>query len=241
VLALAGVIGGRDSAVSESTKNIVIESAQFPGEILRHTGRRLGIRTDALNIFEKNIPTGLQSKGVTLIYQTLKEIFPNLVADAYGDSYPVKQTEIFIPYDRVFTNNLIGADYSDEKIMAILKLLGIEVKEGKCMIPFWRTDMKYKADIAEEIARIDGYHHIENTVPRINLGAITQDPQYYLKQETRSFFTSIGFFDVYNYSFVNEDLMKRLRSNTENLIEMKNYLSEEVTHMRNSLIPNLLK
>lgn len=241
VMALAGVIGGKESSVSETTKNIVIESAQFPGEILRHTGRRLGIRTDALNIFEKNIPTELQSKGATLIYQTLKEIFPDLTADAYGDSYETKQEVVTIPYDKAFINRLIGAEYSDDKIVSILKLLGIEVKDGNCVVPFWRTDMRYKADIAEEIARIDGYHYIESTVPRINLGAISQDPQYYLKNASREFFTSVGFFDVYNYSFVNEDLMKRLRSNTENLIEMKNYLSEEVTHMRNTLIANLLK
>jgi phenylalanyl-tRNA synthetase beta chain len=241
ILALWGVIGGKESAVSESTKNIVVESANFPDSILRHTGRRLGIRTDALNIFEKNIPTWLQIKWVSLIYKKLKDIFPNLQLDGFGESYEEKQEWVSIAYDKVFINNLIGKEYSDERITSILHLLGIETTGGMCFIPFWRTDMRYKADIAEEIARIDGYHTIEMTVPRINLWAISQDASYDLKQESRKFFTSIGFFDVYNYSFVNSDLMKKLGSSTENLIEMKNYLSEEVTHMRNTLIANLMK
>lgn len=241
VLALAGVIGAKESAVSEITKNIIVESAFFPWEILRHTGRRLGIRTDALNIFEKNIPTELQIAWVSLIFNTLKNIFPNLLVDGFGESYEEKQESISIPYDLTFTNKLIGAEYKDEQKKTILWNLWIEVQDGKCQIPFWRTDMKYKADIAEEIARIDGYHNIKTTIPRVNLGAIAQDATYHLKLEARKFFTVLGFFDVYNYSFVNADLMEKLRSSMKNLIEMKNYLSEEITHMRNTLIANLMK
>lgn len=62
-----------------------------------------------------------------------------------------------------------------------------------------------------------------------------------LKNQSRKFFTSVGFFDMYNYSFVNEALMKKLRQDTDGLIEMKNYLSEDLTHMRNSLMPHLLQ
>ena len=241
ILALGWVIGGRDSAVSESTKNIVVESANFPGNILRHTGRRLGIRTDALNIFEKNIPTWLQIKWVSLIYNKLEEIFTNIKLDGFGESYEKEQDWISIAYDKIFINNLIGKEYSDERITSILFLLWIEITGGMCFIPFWRTDMKYKADIAEEIARIDGYHTIETTLPNENMWAVSQSPEYMLAYESRKFFTAIGFFDVYNYSFVNEALMKKLNSWVENLIEMKNYLSEEVTHLRDSLLPNMLR
>jgi phenylalanyl-tRNA synthetase beta chain len=241
ILALGWVIGGRDSAVSESTKNVVVESANFPGNILRHTGRRLGIRTDALNIFEKNIPTWLQIKWVSLIYKKLKDVFPNLQLDGFGESYEKEQEWISIAYDKVFINNLIGKEYSDEQITSILYHLWIETTGGMCFIPFWRTDMRYKADIAEEIARIDGYHNIWATLPNENMGAVSQSAEYTLAYEARKFFSAIGFFDVYNYSFVNEALMKKLNSGIEDLIEMKNYLSEEVTHLRNSLIPNMMR
>jgi phenylalanyl-tRNA synthetase beta subunit len=73
------------------------------------------------------------------------------------------------------------------------------------------------------------------------MGAVSQSAEYTLAYEARKFFSAIGFFDVYNYSFVNEALMKKLNSGIEDLIEMKNYLSEEVTHLRNSLIPNMMR
>lgn len=100
--------------------------------------------------------------------------------------------------------------------------------------------MSKKADLAEEICRIDGFDKVAATTPRIDVGGVVQSNMVKLKSEARNFFSSIGFFDMYNYSFVNETLMQKLGSTTKDLIEMKNYLSEEITHLRNSLIPNLL-
>lgn len=240
VIALWGVIWGKNSAVSETTKNIIIESAYFPGSVVRFTGRRLGIRTDALNIFEKNITTGMQIKWVSLISNILKKVFPKSTLEGYNDIYPVKEKSIEIPYDIAFINNLIGREYEDAAIKKILTGLWIEIKWKNCLIPFWRKDMSKKADIAEEVCRIDGFDKVIATTPRIDVGAVVQSDMVKLKAETRNFFTSVGFFDMYNYSFVNEALMKKLRSSTDGLIEMKNYLSEEITHMRNSLIPNLM-
>ena len=114
--------------------------------------------------------------------------------------------------------------------------VGVRVK-----IPFWRRDLNYKADIAEEIARIDGYDSIDTTAPSINMWAVTQGKLYKIKNESRSFFTSKGFFDMYNYSFVNESLMNKLEWDLEWLVPLKNALSEDLTHMKGSLIPNLMK
>jgi phenylalanyl-tRNA synthetase beta chain len=77
------------------------------------------------------------------------------------------------------------------------------------IIPFWRKDLHYKADIAEEIARITGYDEIVSTIPEVKSGAVIQDSIYKLKNDARSFFANIGYFDMYNYSFVNEELMKK--------------------------------
>ncbi len=111
---------------------------------------------------------------------------------------------------------------------------------SELIVPFFRTDLHYKADIAEEIARIKWLNSIETTIPRITLWAIIQDNIYKLKNDVRDFFVDRGYFDMYNYSFVNESLMNRLSSNTENLVPLKNSLSEDMTHMRWSLIPNLM-
>lgn len=241
ILGLWGIIWGKDCWVSETTKNIIVESAHFPGEILRATGRRLGIRTDALNIFEKNISTETQHRATSLIYNKLSEIFwKKLEITGYNDIYPEKAKPVTIPFDLDFINNLIGREYEKTHSLHILSLLWIEVKNGVCHIPFWRKDMAKKADIAEEICRIDGFEKVIPTTPRIDVWAVVQSNMTKLKSETRNFFSSVWFFDMYNYSFVNEQLMKKLWHSVDNLIEMKNYLSEEITHMRNSLIPNLM-
>lgn len=240
VLALGWIIWGKSSSVTENTKNIILEAANFPWEVLRHTGRRLGIRTDALNIFEKNIPAHFAQNGASLIYSELKEIFPVIKIEAFGEVYSKKDENITIAYDEKFISNLIGKKYSEEEILSILSLLWIEKKGNLLQIPFWRTDMRYKADIAEEIARINGYDAVEATVPRINLGAIKQENIYLLKKDTRNFFTAIWFFDMYNYSFVNKELLEKLNESVETCVQMKNALSEEMTHLKNSLLPNLV-
>ena len=117
-------------------------------------------------------------------------------------------------------------------MISILDNLGIVKSDTNLHVPFWRKDITTKADIAEEIARIDGYDNIVPTVPDLNLGAIMQDESYLLKKAAKQFLVGRGFFDMYTYSFVNQELMNKLGSSTEELIDLKNYLSEEITHMR---------
>lgn len=240
VLALGWVIGWALSAVSDTTKNIVIEWANFNPKIVRKTWRRHGIRTDSLNVFEKDIPTDLAIYWVSLIYRKLNDLFPNLKIEWSSDVYPKKQEVVKIPFDLNFVNNLIGAKYSENEALEVLKSLGLELEWKELISPFYRKDLHYKADLAEEVARIKWLNNVETTIPRINLWAVIQDNIYKLKNDVRDFFVDRGFFDMYNYSFVNEALMNRLWWNTANLVPLKNSLSEDMTHMKWSLIPNLM-
>lgn len=240
VLALGGVIGGKNSAVTDETKNIIVESAHFDQAVIRKTGKKLWVRTDSLNVFEKDLVNGMQHAGMSLIANELEKNLPNLEFKAYGDFYPHKQKVVEIDFDKEFIENLIWKKYSQEEILTILENLGIKKQENKLVIPFWRKDLKYKADIAEEIARINGYNSIESTIPRINSGAVIQDNIYKLKNDSRAYLTSVGYYDMYTYSFVNEALMEKLGGNTQDLVPMKNALSEELTHLKGSHIPNLV-
>lgn len=240
VLALWGIIWGKDSSVTDSTKNIIVESAHFDQAIIRKSGKRLGIRTDSLNVFEKDLLNEMQSAGMSLIANEIEKNLPESKITAFGDSYPNKQKEVTISFDKEFIENLIWKTYSNEEIEKILNTLGIQKSDNELKIPFWRKDLKYKADIAEEIARINGYNSIESTVPRINTGAVIQNNTYKIKNDSRTFFTDRGFYDMYTYSFVNSELMSKLGWNTQNLVPMKNALSEELTHLKWSHIPNLV-
>lgn len=240
VLALWGVIGWKESSVSETTKNIVIEWANFDQATLRMTWKRLWIRTDSLNVFEKDILPETALYWVSLIVSELEKAFPNMSLEAYSDSYPIPQKQITIDSDIEFINKLIWKNYSETELKTILNNLGIEISWNKLIIPSWRKDLNYKADIAEEIARIDGYDKIEAEIPEVQLWAVVQDNSYKIKKDARDFFVNIGFYDMYTYSFVNEALMQKLNSSTENLVPLKNSLSEDATHMKSSLIPNLM-
>lgn len=241
ILALWWIIWWKSSAVSDTTKNIIIETAHFDQAVLRMTWKKLWIRTDALNIFEKDILTDLASYATALIVEELLKEFPSLKIENYFDSYENKQQIVKQTFDLQFYNHLIWASYEESYVINILKNLWIQKDWNELIIPFWRKELTTKADIAEEIARIDGYDKIITTVPRVNLWAIIQDPIYYLKNDSKKFFTDRWFFDVYNYSFVNKSLLEKLNLNIDDCVPLKNYLSEDSTHMKNSLIPNLMK
>lgn len=240
VIALGGIIWGKKSAVSDTTTSIIVESAHFDQAIIRQTWKRLWIRTDALNVFEKDIVNGMQDAAMSLIAQELKKNIPTLSLQAYSDVYPNPQKIVTIDFDLTYINNLIGAEYSTTQVENILQNLGIQIEKNTLIIPFWRKDLNNKADIAEEIARIVGYDTIVSTIPRINLWAVIQSDHYRLKNDVRDFFCNRGYFDMYNYSFVSSQLMEKCLGNTQDLVPMKNALSEDMTHLRGSLIPNLL-
>gem|GEM_PF-2020662 len=208
---------------------------------MRKTGKRLGVRTDSLNVFEKDIQPDLCGYTLDFIVKNILASFPDAKIGRHFDSYEDKQEPVNQIFDLDFYNRLIGKDYDVQTAEKIFSGLGIEKKGDELRIPFWRKELTTKADIAEEIARIDGYNQVVSTVPRVQLGAIVQDTTYHLKNDAKHFFSGRGFFEVYNYSFVSESLMQKVGSSAQNLVALHNYLSEEATHMRGSLIPRLLE
>lgn len=241
ILALGWIIWGKSSAVSDSTTNIFIETAHFDQAVLRKTGKRLWVRTDALNVFEKDIVPDLAGYAISFIIKELQKEFPNLKIEWSFDSYTVKQFQVTQKFDITFYNNLIGSNYQREYIINILQNLWVQIEWDTLKIPFWRKELTTKADIAEEIARISWYDTILPTIPRINLWATVQDAIYALKNDSKKYFADNWFFEVYNYSFVNQELQEKLSQSVQSLIPLKNYLSEDATHLRWSLIPNLMK
>lgn len=240
ILALWWIIWWKSSAVSDETKSIVLESAHFDQWIIRKTGRILWIRTDALNVFEKNIPLDLSPRASALIVSILKKSFTNLELVSYSDDYKNKFKTKTVTLDYDFINNLIWKDYKMNEINKILESLWFSIESNHLEVPFFRTDISRKADVAEEVARIDWYDNIKSTVPKINLWAVNQSPIYRLKKDIISFFVSRWFYEMYNYSFVWKDVVCKMGYEISDLIPLKNFLSEEASHMRWDLVTNLM-
>lgn len=241
VIALWWIIWWKRTAVWENTKNIIIESAHFHHAYVRKTGKRLGIRTDALNVFEKNISLELQEHGVACIIQELKKIFPQAQVQGYTDMNidQVKQKKVPCNIDQI--NRLIGSNYTKIEILGILARLGIVYEDNTFVIPFWRTDIEQLADISEEIARIQWYDTIQKTIPTLQTWAIKQDKKYLAKRDLRNFLVARWYYDMYSYAFVNQKLMEKCLWDTANCVSLKNSLSEELSHMRPSIIPLLMQ
>lgn len=239
-IAIAWIIWGKNTCVDDNTKNIIIEAANFDHASLRVSGKRLWLRTDALNIFEKDLLEISAKWWMSLIVSELEKLFPKMKIISYSDCYDKKQEKKIVEYDLEFINNLIWKKYKDREVLSILENLWINKKEKKLIIPAWRKEINYKADIAEEIVRIDWYNNVESEITKIELWAIIQNNTYKTKVFSRNFFVSQGFYDMYTYSFVSEKLMQKCNSSLEWLVTLKNFLSEDATHMKGSLIPNLL-
>lgn len=241
VLALAWIMWDKRSAVSENTKNILVECAHFDQAVLRMTWKRLWIRTDSLNIFEKDTIKEMVPYAMSLIYLTLKDFFPELKINWYKDFYENKDEITKIDFDLNFYNDLIWTYYNEKEVLEILNNLWIEKEDNKLIIPFFRKDLNFKADIAEEIARIKWYDNVVSSIPSLNTGALLQDDLYKLKNDARNFFSIKWFFEVYNYSFVWKDLYNNLKLDINDCIKLKNSLRDDKTHLRNSLIPLLME
>ena len=240
VIALGGIIGWKKTSVSKTTKNIIIEWAHFHHATVRKTGMRLWIRTDALNIYEKNIEPRMAEAGVALIIDEIQKHFSNAKVIWTDDVRAIEFEEIFIDYDINFVNTLLWHTYTDEIARKILESLGFEFQQWKIKVPFWRTDVTTKADIAEEIARINGYNNIENQLIHIESWAVEQSKLYTLKRKSRDFWIGLGFYDIYSYSFTWKNLEQKVLWDINKKIPLKNYLSEDASHMKSSHIPHLL-
>ena len=240
VIALGWIIGWKNSAISDTTTNVIIEWAHFHQAVLRKSWKRLWLRTDALNVFEKDLLPEMAQTWVSLIVSELEKNLWDIKLEAQSDVYENEQEIVKFPFDIEFVNKIIWRKYDEKYAFEILNNLWTKVIWLEATIPFWRKDLNFKADLAEEIARVDGYDKVEATIPRVNLWAVMQSNMYNMKNDVRSYLTSLWFFDLYNYSFVNEELMQKMWWDLTGLVAMKNALSDELTHMKWSLLPNLM-
>ena len=238
-VALAGAMGGMSTKIDENTRNIIIESATFSLYNLRKTQMVHGIFSEAITRFTKGQPT----------YQTLDvaEAAGALLVDGFRiadetDAYknPEKQVKIEITTREI--NELLGTEYSDEKIAKTLENVNFEVKKhrGVLMItvPAWRTDIHIKEDIIEEVGRLNGYDNIAPTLPKH--GTADTNRMWEMKSVVRETLKEFGANEVLTYSFVSERLLKKAGIDIANSYKIVNSISPELQLVRQSLVPSLL-
>jgi phenylalanyl-tRNA synthetase beta chain len=244
-IAIAGVIGGKETAMTVDTKNIIFESANFAGPGIRKTAQRLKVFTDASYRFEREIDPENTMPCLQEALKLAQEIAGGKVNEEIIDVYfePRKEKEIEFEYGRV--ENLLGVNVPKEKALSILNSLELKAASDgdkiKITIPTFRIDIEKVNDVIEEIARIYGYENINAKEALVEMKQVRQDELWEMEREVRNIWKGLGFFEVYNYSLISEKDIVNMGLQKEGYLELKNYLSEDYKFFRTSLIPRMLK
>jgi len=243
-VALAGVMGGFDTMITDKTKNILIESAWFDPVAVRRTAKRLGTHTDASHRFERGADYGATAVACALVTQRIMESGGGELDGSQIDAVAraVDQAPVVLRASQV--RRILGADIEIHEIVGILKRLGFELvpepgaqPEFSVRIPSWRLDVEREIDLIEEIARLHGYNKFANRLPGFS-GAVAENPQSTKQAKLRSSLLCLGYNEAVSLSFISHEDAETFSSSP--VIELANPISEEASLMRGSLVPGML-
>ncbi len=239
-VAIAGVMGGENSEITESTKNILIESAYFNPSSIRKTSKALGLSTDASYRFERGTDPNITKYAAERCAQLISELADGKVAKGIIDVYPkvINPKEIELRFSR--TTQILGYEVIPEKIKNILSRLGLAIKvleDDKLLvsIPTFRPDIDREIDLIEEIARINGYDNIP-TVSKINITLEQKTDETEVDEKIRQTATALGFYEMINNPLQSE----KDAALTGNPIKLQNPLSADMECLRTSLLSGAL-
>ena len=253
VIGLAGIMGGTDTEVSNDTKNIVLECANFDMYALRRTAMRHGIFTDALTRFNKgqsplqNAAVLKQLMGMVGGVQASQVFDLKQFDDWLDDYFNGKYTPANIDIDSKFINERLGLGLSDDDICDLLNSVEIkshgpeEELDYICIqSPFWRTDLELPEDIVEEVGRLYGFDKLSRQLPMRSIKPAPRNPRRQLKQAIRQSLSRAGANEVLTYSFVHERVLKNAEQDPSRAYRLSNALSPDLQYYRTSVLPSLL-
>ena len=246
IISLGGIIGGLNSSVSSETKNVLLEAAYFEPISIASTGRKLKINSDARYRFERGIDPSFTIPGNTIATKMILDICGGSASKliiAGGDPKPNK--EVFFNPQKV--NDLIGIKINFEDQKSILTSLGFIVDDHKkkiiVKVPSWRPDIHGEADLVEEIARVSSLANLPST-PLYRDAPGVMKPILTRKQSregvAKRICASLGYVECVSYSFLDEFASRKFNSGKDEVL-LSNPISSEMTNMRNSIVPGLIR
>ncbi len=249
-IAVAGVIGGDESAVSASTTRIVLESANFHASSVRKTSTRLKLRTDASMRFEKSQDPENTLRGLKLALQLLQEVSPGIrMVGGLIDVYTPKPAPppVILPLD--WLDRKLGKALETEEVRAILQSLAFTVTEIEprifaVMVPGWRAtkDISSKEDLVEEVGRMIGYSSITPLPPMVAATVPPANPERAYHHKVRELLAANGYTEVYNYSFLSEETARIFDDDPgAHFIAVSNPIAADQSLLRTSLLPGIRK
>ena len=243
-IALAGVMGGFDTMITNKTRNILIESAWFDPVAIRKSSRRHGLHTDASHRFERGADFGATSLACARVAQRILQSGGGNLEGGEIDvvARHLDQAPVVLRLSEV--RRILGEALGTNEVLRILRRLGFDLmpETGEelaftVQIPSWRLDVEREIDLLEEIARLHGYDKFANTLPPF-AGAVVESPDAKKDERVRSTLLALGYHEAISLTFISHEDVEQFASVP--VLELANPLSEEASVMRSSMVPGML-
>lgn len=243
-VAVAGVMGGENSMITEGARDILFESANFNGPNVRITAKKLGLRTDASAKYEKSLDPNLALDAVNRAVQLVEMLGCGEVCKGMVDCYPNKRESWSVEYSTEGINKLLGTKLSEQEMIDLLALIEVKADGKKAVIPTFRPDLLTEADLAEEVGRFYGYDNIETTLaagtPTVGKKSYTQT----VDDKVMNTMISLGLSEAKCFSFESPKVFDKLNipadSDLRKTVTISNPLGEDFSIMRTVTLNGML-
>ena len=246
-VAVAGVIGGEETAVTTATRDILLESANFNGPSVRQTSRALGLRTEASARFERALPPELALAGARRAASLIAELAGGSVHREWADVYPRPQQPVRVNLRPALIDDVLGTHVPLEEAESILKRLNFHVKvmgdgEWDVLPPVFRLDVTIPEDLVEEVGRVYGYDRVPPTLPgRRHERWTPASPSLDRRLDAiREVMAGSGYTETWNPALVPGRKLEALRI-AAHAMRVSNPLSDDMDTLRTSLLPSLIE
>lgn len=247
-VAIAGIMGGDATEVKTHTNRLLIEVANFNKTNIRETSKKLGLRSEASNRYEKGVDPELALMATNRVCQLIEELGAGTVVNGIIDHYPVKIAPSCINVRTSRVNEMLGTAFTTAEIKGILSRLNIDMQQDgdalNITVPTFRPDLAKEIDFVEEVARLFGYDRIPTTLPMGNSWGAKTNGQI-LEDHAKTVLLGCGLSEITTYSFISPRAYDMIRippySFLRNTVNLINPLGEEFSIMRTILISNMME
>lgn len=245
---LAGIMGGFETEITDTTNTVVLESADFYGPCIRRTARACGLSSEASGRFERGVDSETTIKALDRAAQLLQEMGACTVCEGIVDVYPNPKQANYVTFTPEQINNHLGTNIAKDVMLNIITSVGFDVTKDEndeitVKVPSWRNDVTCMADISEEIARLYGFDKIKSTLPNGVSMQGTQSAKQTFIDKVKASLSSQGLYETISFALTNEETFNKLNipqdSPLRKAVPIMNPLSDEYPLVRTTLLSSI--
>ena len=245
---LAGIMGGFETEITDTTTTVVLESADFYGPCIRRTARACGLSSEASGRFERGVDSETTIKALDRAAQLLQEMGACTVCEGIVDVYPNPKQANYVTFTPEQINNQLGTNIAKDVMLNIITSVGFDVTKDEndeitVKVPSWRNDVTCMADISEEIARLHGFDKIKSTLPNGVSMQGTQSAKQTFIDKVKASLSSQGLYETISFALTNEETFNKLNipqdSPLRKAVPIMNPLSDEYPLVRTTLLSSI--